>query len=254
MDAAIRAARGQFAGEPIHVLEAGCGPLAPLSLPFALRYPPSEVRFTLLDLHPRSLESAQQLAADLGVSESIRVLAADATTVRLPGDERPHIIACELVLNALRREPQVSATLNLAPQLKAGGFFLPERIDVHAALFDSGKFQRRMMGEETDPFVELGRVFSLEASALNRLEHLGEHCLAAAAITVPPHDTSTPLHLCTRIQIFGQHRLSDFDSSLTLPRRVKHSPKLEAGGVAEFYFQMSQEPGLYLRPIVSGTA
>jgi hypothetical protein len=56
----------------------------------------------------------------------------------------------------------------------------------------------------------------------------------------------TQLHLCTRVQVFGQHQLTDFDSSLNLPRPVRHSPELEAGGVAKFYFKLSQEPGLYL--------
>src|SRR5690606_22092088 len=126
MDAAIRAARERFPGETLHVVEAGCGPLAPLTLPFALRYAPEEVAFTLIDLHEASLASARRLASELGVEGSIRACRAeDATEVRFAEAEQPHVIACEVLRRALKKEPQVAVTRALAPQLRTGGFFLP---------------------------------------------------------------------------------------------------------------------------------
>lgn len=250
MDTAIREARVRFPGETIHVLEAGCGPLAPLALPFALRYDPDQVSFTLLDLHPVSLEGARKLAKDLGVADSIReYLAGDATQVKFDEAKRPHIIACEVLLRALQREPQVAATLNLAPQVRPGGYFLPEKITVDAGLLDFAKYNRLLRGEATgSAAIELGGVFCLEAGRLENLCRHDERTFAAGAIQVPPHGPRTPLHLFTRIQVFRDHRLGDFDSSLNLPQRVKCPPTLaEHGGRAEFFYEISAEPGLRLR-------
>ncbi|MDD2764277.1 MAG: class I SAM-dependent methyltransferase [Opitutaceae bacterium] len=255
MDAALRCARKRFPGERIHVLEAGCGPLAPLALPFALRYPPDEVIFSLLDLHPIAIEGTRRMARELGVRESVRgYLAADATTIQFSEPDRPHVIACEVLLRALKSEPQVAATRNLAPQLRRGGIFLPERIDVDAGLFDQAKWTRALTspmkeGEEgLSPIQELGRVFGLDASAVNELQPRGAGRFAATAVNVPPHDPErTPLHLFTRIRVFGDHRLGDFDSSLNLPERVKYPAALAVkGGLVEFYYEVSADPGLRL--------
>ncbi len=255
MDAAIRAARVRFPGETIHVLEAGCGPLAPLALPFALRYAPEEVSFTLLDLHPRAMNGARKVASELGLSASVRNwLVADATTIRFKEADRPHVIACEVLLRALKREPQVAVTMNLAPQLREGGFFLPERIDVDACLFDSGEYFRprpealELAALRAASISELGRVFRLEAESVAQLQPCGVGRLAAEAVVVPPHcRRRLPLHLFTRIKVFCDHVLGDFESSLNLPERVCGAECLsERGGVARFVYEIARDPGLRL--------
>jgi len=255
MDAALRRARERFPGERIHVLEAGCGPLAPLALPFAVRYRPDEVEFTLLDLHPIALDGARRAAEELGVGDSVRAfLAADATAIRFAEADRPHVIACEVLLRALTREPQVAATINLAPQLRRGGIFLPERINVDAGLFDRARWSRALTnstenGEEALPWLqELGTVISLNAYAVNKLQPAGDGRIAATSINVPPHNRDrTSLQLLTRIQVFGEHRLGDFESSLNLPERVNYPAALAAaGGVVDFCYEVSTAPGLRL--------
>ena len=253
VDAAIRAARERFPGETIHMLEAGCGPLAPLTLPFAVRYAPADVQFTLLDLHPTSLEAVKVLVADLGVADSVRAyLAADATTVRLAEADRPHLIACEVLLRALTTEPQVAATINLAPQLRPGGFFVPERIDVCAGIFHPAqRFQPASASSSADGLPatgveELGRVFSLSVDSAGALVKCGHDRYAAGTVRVPPHPPGR-LKLLTRIEVFRGHRLDDFDSSLNLPERLAYPAALaERGGLAEFHYEVSTTPGLRL--------
>lgn len=253
MDAAVQCARERFPGERIHVFEAGCGPLAPLALPFALRYPPDEVTFSLLDLHPIAIEGTKRVAQELGVCESVRdYLVADATAVHFSEQDRPHVIACEVLLRALKSEPQVAATLNLAPQLRPGGVFLPERIEVDAGLFDQARWSRALTNSIKEEerglasIQELGRVFALDAYAVDKLQPCGPGRFAAASVNVPPHNpVRTPLQLFTRIRVFGDHRLGDFDSSLNLPERVKYPAALAVkGGLAEFYYEVSADPGL----------
>lgn len=255
MDAALREMFVRFPGETIHVLEAGCGPLAPLALAFAVRYPPERVQFSLLDLHPIALAGAKKIAAELGVSRSIRAyLLADATEVRFAETERPHLIACEVMLRALTREPQVAVTRHLAPQLRPGGAFLPECVAVDACLFDAAKYHRPW--DRPGPFdraavraasiVELGPVFRLEAAQAHALPALRENRLAAQAVRIPPHDRHRqPLQLFTRIQVWRDHWLHDFDSSLNLPEEVKYPERLaREGGELHFEYEIATDPGL----------
>lgn len=265
METAIRTAMERFPGETIHVLEAGCGPLAPLALPFALRYPPERVVFTLLDLHPIALDGSRKIVAALGLERSIRsYLATDATSVRFADDDRPHVIACEVLLRALTREPQVTVTLNLAPQLRSGGVFVPEKIDVDAVLFDAGQWTKATVvkADQALPDVrevrasvtELGNVFSLHAGEVDRIESCppvgegadGARWFRAKRVEVPAHDAQRfALRLFTRIQVFGEHWLGDFDCSLNLPARVAYPPAIaRAGGRLEFAYEASSDPGL----------
>ncbi|HEY0548118.1 MAG TPA: class I SAM-dependent methyltransferase [Verrucomicrobiae bacterium] len=255
MDAALRAAFERFPGETIHVLEAGCGPFAPLALPFALRHSPQKVRFTLLDVHPAALDAARHVADELGLLHSIRAFVAqEATSVRFAEEERPHVIACEMIQVALTSEPQVAATLNLAPQLRTGGFYLPEKIDVAAVLFDSGARLRAMTRNSDDaalaaqPVTELGNVFSLQAHALDKLDPGGPGRWAATTVHVPSHDlTRQSLNLFTRISLFREHRLVEFESAITQPRRVKCPVAPATGGNVSFTYEVAKEPGLRLR-------
>jgi hypothetical protein len=254
MDAAIRAAFDRFPGAVLHVVEAGCGPLAPLALAFAVRHPANRVRFTLLDLHPEALDAAGKLSELLGVETSIRGrIAADLTTHRFGEDERPHVIACEVMLRALTREPQVCATINLAPQLLPGGIFIPERIDVDAVDFDSGDYFAPAADAKPGDSrgrTEMGTVFSLEGTELSSLRPLGSGRYEAGSVEVPREAQRRPrLHLFTRIRVFGDCRLGDFDSSLNLPVPVKLEGRLAAeGGRAQFFYEVSDDPGLRLMP------
>lgn len=262
MDAAIRAARERFPGETIHVVEAGCGPMAPLAFSMAARFPPDQVTFTLLDLHPAALDGAKRAAEALEVAQSIRgYVAADATQYQFAPEDRPHVIACEVLLRALSREPQVAATVNLAPQLRPGGIFVPERIDVDAVLFDSNQyFQPAALGDDSAAeqenagaqhgaaVRELGNVFRLDAAAAERLAQGDPTHYAAAEIALPAFNPAVwELNLFTRIRVFGDHVLKDFESSLNLPEKVSLPARTAAqGGVLRFVYEVSQDPGLRL--------
>jgi SAM-dependent methyltransferase len=260
LEAAVEEASRRFPGETIHVVEAGCGPLAPLALALAVRHPRERVQVTLLDLHADSLECARQIAVRLGLEDRVRAcVAADAVTYRFAEEERPHVIVCEVLLRALKTEPQVAATLNLAPQLRPGGIFLPERIDVHACLFESGKYYRPasenfdLAAVRAESITELGCVFSLAAERVAALENVGSGRLRAGAVDVPPHPGRRPLELFTRLQVLREHRLGDFDSSLNLPEKIGYPEQWRTtGGRGEFYYEISSTPGLRLAASADG--
>ncbi len=256
MDRALQAAFATFPGETIHVVEAGCGPLAPLALPFAVRYPPERVQFTLIDCHDVSLECARCLANELGVTAAIRdFLQVDAARHRFPEEDRPHIIACEVMQRALVKEPQVAVTLNLAPQLRPGGAFLPEWVEVHACLFDAALHYNASVTPTTGArpgVAELGLVFRLDARELPTVESGDPGAIRARTVSVPRHEAGrSPLRLFTRIGVQGDCQLLDFDSSLNLPERLKYPIALaERGGQLAFRYHLSDRPGWRFEPSV----
>lgn len=262
MAAAIRAARAGFPGETLHVVEAGCGPLAALTMPFMARYAPSEVSFTLLDLHEASLAGVRHLAGWLGVEASIReTWAGDAGARVFAPAERPHVIACEVLCRALKAEPQVAVTRALAPQLRPGGFFLPERIEVDAGLLDGARHLRRSLGQagpgEPDAVVRLGPAFVLDARAVPELAADAGGRIPAGEVMIPVEEAGRRrLKLFTRLQVFRDHVLNDFDCSLTMPEPLRDAAALAAGGTVRFSYEISTSPGLRLecRPATDPTA
>lgn len=223
LNGAIAAALIRFPGETIEVLEAGCGPLAALSLPLAVRHAGRPVRFTLLDANAVSLEHAARLAARLEVFDSVSVLQGDATQLALP--RPPHIIVCELIQRGLTREPQAAATLNLGPQLKPGGVFLPAEITVSAALFDAAaRFGAGESGVQT-----LGPVAVLTPAGLDMPED----------IRIPPHDPRRQaLSLLTTIRLDERHVIDGFEAAITFPEPV-NGPT----GLAKVGFDFGAAPG-----------
>jgi len=240
---AVRMARERFPGEVIHLVEAGCGPAAPMALAMAARFAPTELQVTLLDIHASSLRDARHLAGELGLERSIRgAICGDAVAVRFAEADRPHLVVAEVLRRALKKEPQVAVTRALAPQVRAGGFFLPERIEVGPGLVHgSGTLASPRQVEW------LGAAFSLEAATAGALAPDATGRLPPRVIEVPPHSAAA-LQLLTRMQVWREHTLGDFDCSLTAPERLRGVPEAvaERGGRLVFAYEISADPGLRL--------
>ncbi len=264
MEDAIRAAQERFPGEQIHVLEAGCGPLAALSLPFALRYSAHEVQFSLLDIHQISLDSALSLADTLGVRDSIRhTWCQDAAVFQIPPDQRPHIMAVEVMQRALMNEPQVAVTQNLYPQLRSHGLFLPARIEVELCLFAAGRHYEQITTPDAhrsaeDNIKPIALACCLEAPAPPPGSAPTECRWETYDVAVPPyHETGFFPHLFTRIHIWGKHTLTAFQCSLNLPAAVDLASGVgRTDSTLAFTYEMEPKPGLRATVIKpnSGTA
>ena len=253
MDEAIRTTASRFPGETIHVLEAGCGPLAALSLPFALRYPPEQVQFSLLDIHQISLDCSLKLATALGIENSIRrTWCTDAANLQLPANERPHIIACEVMQRALMTEPQVAVTQNLYPQLISNGCFLPERIEVVLALFDAAAYYRNSTTSRESSADNQTQIKPLDVACRLHAPHPA-HPVSPSGEMLTTHEVNVPAfrgttfypHLFTRIQILNQHVLTDFECSLNLPADVRLPETVgTTKSTLSFTYEISDNPGL----------
>ncbi len=140
LHAAILEAQKKFPNTAIEILYAGCGPFAPLAIPLTTRFSSGEIKFTLLDVHKRSLDAARHIFQALGKSAFVRdYIQCDAASYQNNAPHVIHVVVVEAMQAALEREPQVAITMNLAPQLCLGGIFLPERITINCYLCDLTK-------------------------------------------------------------------------------------------------------------------
>lgn len=262
----VTRAQEHFNG-PIEILYAGCGPFAPFALALATQFSPEEVQFTLLDVHPRSLELVRHIFGEMGLRDHVRdYLEADAGSYRKPAGAELHVVLVETMQNTLVREPQVGITLNLAPQLTTGGFFIPERIEIdcyladlqrETALFSLGQAEdtaeRRIQTERQIQRVLLGRVFELSATTVNAgklaKEMPGETPPFPPVIVEVPDDIRQRLHalLTTTVTVFDSIVIREGESGLTQPTILHDLGALDPGARIEFRYAIGRKPGLMYR-------
>jgi len=251
--AALIEARNRFPGEVIEVLYAGCGPFATLALPLATRFTADQIRFTLLDAHPRSLDSADCIVRACGLSDYVRdFIEADAASY--VHDISPHVVITEAMQRALEKEPQVAITRNLAPQLRRGGILIPEQITVAACLCALDKeflllpadYQPTADSETslktTRVRINLGTV--LELTAENARVIAGQTHLPPVVIDIPKQvDSSLRLMLQTTVRIFGDIVLDEYDSGITQPLILPVCGRADSATRVEFVYCLGSEPG-----------
>lgn len=250
-----RAIRVQLAAQPEHavsILYAGCGPWATLALPLLAHYSPSQLQFTLLEIHDHALTFAHRLIENLGLSEGVAdYIQADACKYQIPEGKQPDIILSETMNVTLRNEPQVSLFRHLAAQAPHA-VLIPERITVSMALVDMAREHRLMphdhVGEVPPPDrhrIPLGEVFTLSRHRIDSWHNEGDSILPAHTIKLPSQiERDLQPTLMTSITVYGEHMLQDYDCSLTLPTRLQTTHPLQAGEPLHFYYQLTGQPGL----------
>lgn len=125
---------------PISLLYAGCGPAAPLVLPFLHRFDPAELQVYLLDITKSSLEAVKSLVSALELDSFIAdYILADAITYEHPAAKGLDVIVSETMDKGLTREPQVRVMQNLMPQLAPDGVFVPQAISIFGEFTFYGK-------------------------------------------------------------------------------------------------------------------
>jgi hypothetical protein len=258
LHAAILQARARFPGTPVEILYAGCGPFAPLALPLTTRFGPAAIRFTLLDVHPQSLDAARRVFQALGKSAFVRdYVRCDAASYRHDAPHSIHVVVVEAMLAALEREPQAAITLNLAPQLFPGGIFLPERITVDCCLFDPVGDPAAAAGGGAR--IHLGRVLELTDAGCRVHSAYGDGDGDGDGDGGTSHTPKVRLHvpaeldgdfrvmLLTSINVFDSIALGEGESGLTTPRILFDLGRVHGGEVLEVEYPLSARPGFRYR-------
>lgn len=235
---------------PVRVLYAGCGPYALLALPLMTLFSKGQVVFTLLDIHQDCLDDAMKLIGSFGFSDCVdECLCVDATTYRIPADKKPDVIVSETMSVALHNEPQVSIARNLlsqAPDAK----MVPQQVSVEACMLNLAKEHVFMPADFVGEFplpnrdrLYLGKIFELDADNIRRWEDIDGDRLPAGRVKIPsPLETRYRPYLLTKIIVYGDTCLLDYDCSLTIPRRLRGN--IEAGDDLQFHYQLGSDPEL----------
>lgn len=241
---ALDEARRRFPGESLEVVYAGSGPFAPLVLPLMIAHPLRDVRLTLLDCHRPAIDSLHALLARLGLESAVQVVHCDAACY---DHGRPiHLVVTETLQRALAREPFVPVVRNLRGQLARAGLLVPARVAVGVALLDAAAEQRSWIDPAHPRRHEsLGPVFEVTTA--------GEHPAIdgsgrSQSVTVTLPDTAADAErwpaLVTRITVFGDQCLDDYESGLTVPEVLWPLAPARAGDVIRFQYVLDGNPGV----------
>jgi len=237
---------------PVRVLYAGCGPYALLAVPLMTVFSREQVTFTLMDIHQECLDSAHALIESHGLTGHLEAsICADATRYRTPPNHLPDVIVSETMAVCLRNEPQVSIARNLLSQAP-NARMVPQSVSIEVALLNGPKELVLMPSDHVGDIplpkrdrVYLGTVFELDADSIRSWEGLAGDRLPAGNVTLPtPLESRYRPHLLTRITAYGQHRLQDYDCSLTLPQHLSDKHGLCGGETLQFHYKIGTCPEL----------
>ena len=241
--------------KPIHILDAGCGPYALLSLLAAQYFTADEVQFHLLDIHETNIMASKKLIDALKFTDWFSSFTiADACTYQWQQKEQLHLVITETMLNALRKEPQVSITLNLSKQLANGGLLIPQKIEVDLIQVNNplkNKISQNAIGtaDYSDPDYaqyekKAGNIITLTKETT--ATEIAANPIAVIHIPTEHEPDNHSLEFYTTITVFDDLILHHNDSSLTMPLKFSRPNKnpISAGTAVAFSYNTSTNPGI----------
>lgn len=232
---------------PVHVFYAGTGPFATLALPLMTRFTPEQLQFTCVEITDSSYKAVQKTFASLGLEDFVReVIQTDAATYRLERNLPIDIMLSETMQYCLIDEMQVPIVLNLMSQLPQDTVMIPECITLSLVVVDTGKTQEVVK--------ELGDIFTVDRATLNAYDPTDENSdFPRLRLAIPPQEAVAqgPLAIRTAIRVYGEHRLDDYESGLTIPSIIGEYPDAANPlSAIDFTYQVDPSPLLWMEFIV----
>ena len=213
-------------------------------------FPPAEVTFTLLDIHPESVACVESIVHALGLAEHVASIeTADAGSYRICPNQAPDIILMEIMLACLEAEPQVAITRHLLAQAP-DAILVPEEVRIDLVLVDQSREfdvggSARNDGISQRDRNEVGSVFVVNRETVESWRGNHRNRLPASSLRFP--DSMEPKYqpmLRTAIRVYQNHVLKDYDSGLTCPRSVPIEDAVKPGDTIQFHYELGSHPRL----------
>jgi hypothetical protein len=253
----LQSAIAKFPGNPIHIVYAGTGPFAVLAIPLTTMFTSRQVNFTFLEINPYNIKPLKRIIHGFEAEKYVtEIIQGDATQFQA-GPERPfQMIITETMQNALQKEPQVAITMNLVPQMEHDGILIPENIAIEAVLLSPKRNRDRMLGiiEAEACYRDLGTIFQLN-KGIHGLSPVpgsagnGSYSFPEVGISIPADWVAEYPRLCllTRIRVFGDTELKDWECSLTQPQEILKLDPARPVQRAGIWYGVNEKPGFELR-------
>jgi len=228
---------------PVHVIEAGCGPVAALSTPLMSRFGPDQLQVTLFDIHQESTDAAEHVIESLGLSDRLNeTVCGDLMSMDLSGHaSSADLILLETMYASLLREPQVALTRCLVRSLPSARL-LPVRVTIDLQLFDPAP--EAMLNPPVPQNRKwLGTVFELDERTARETEIENGYLPAA---TIPLPESAEPgerLFLTTTVEVFGDVILANYDSEITFPMELEIAEDSWQERTLRFRYRIDEDPG-----------
>ena len=231
----------------IHFLYAGTGPFATLVLPFMAELPADRIKWTLLEINPKSINILHRVIQALGLNEkNIDIIQADATRYQLT--ESVDIILTETMQTGLRSEQHVPITLNLISQVDEECLLLPQKIELSISALQKGIPVEQLTFSH---FKGLGKIFELskEESKAYLTDTPLSYSFPKNSIHINKEELVShhSLFLTTDIYVYAQEKIGLKQSGLTLPLKIGEVPKKDFSVMEiQAQYQLSDYPDLTL--------
>ncbi len=230
-----------YPSRPIHLVEAGCGPLAGLSIPMMTLFEPDQLQVTLVDLHDESIEVAEELVRSLGLTDYLKQ-AICANLLNYEFENPADVVVLETMDAALNREPQVSLMRRLV-NVFPDALILPESITIDLQSLNFTHVGFPMTVESLDR-KHIGRVFELDRQSAIGLEEK-DGTLPAARLRVPEDlSAEEQLVLMTQVKVFREVVLQHLEAQITAPVPIVDFQPGWLGAELEFRYRIGRSPGL----------
>lgn len=237
---------------PVEILYAGCGPYAWLALLTCRYFDPSEIQFTLVDIHYSSVDSSKKIIEELGLwSYFKKIITADALTLSSSETGNPDIFITETMKTALEKEPQVSIALHFVPMLAPGGIMIPQSIRVTAVSSEINARQALQTGEDAShidqphSFVH-GTVAELNVvTALSATNHKRPFPAVSFDFNKDLLCGRYELELQTAVQVWDDEIIEGFESALSLPVKIANGAELAGKTGIRFLYRNEEMPDFH---------
>lgn len=224
---------------PVHALYAGTGPYAPLVVPLTTVFGPDELRVTLIDVHPSSVERLATVIRAMRIDEHVLDLrCADATTFEPAGSPPVDVVVVEAMQRALTREPQVAVAGHLLRRLPPTAVLVPEVVTITARLATPGAHPGP---STTVPDRDLGVVLALDAAWARSATDDVVPC-AELALDQPAADGQV-LTLDTTVRVADGVELAPGASGITMREHLWEVVLDRAPATLSFAYRISTDPG-----------